>query len=149
MQIFIDGDGSPTKNETIQIAEQYQIPVVLVTSIDHFSNKSLPDFVETVYVDQGNDAADYKIISLIHPGDILVTQDYGLASLAMAKATVIHQTGMVYSPYNIDQLLSQRYESQQMRRHKQRTKGPKPFTNENREAFKLTLDKLIQDHLAK
>lgn len=149
MQIFIDGDGSPTKNETIQIAEQYQIPVVLVTSIDHFSNKSLPDFVETVYVDQGNDAADYKIISLIHPGDILVTQDYGLASLAMAKATVIHQTGMIYSPYNIDQLLSQRYESQQMRRHKQRTKGPKPFTNENREAFKLALDKLIQDHLAK
>jgi len=145
MKIFIDGDGSPTKKETMQVANHYGIPVVLVTSIDHYSNKDTPDFVETVYVDQGADAADFKIMSLLSPGDTLVTQDYGLASLAMAKATVIHQSGMVYTEWNIDRLLAQRYEGQQMRKHKIHTKGPKPFTDEDRKHFVIALTKLIEN----
>ena len=45
MKIFIDGDGSPTKQETIQLAKQYQLTVVLVTSIDHYSTKPTADHV--------------------------------------------------------------------------------------------------------
>lgn len=147
MRIFIDGDGSPTKKETVKLAEKYHLPITLVTSTDHFSNKVLADHVETVYVDPGADAADYKIISLIKKDDILITQDYGLASLALQKATVIHQSGMVYTEWNIDRLLSQRYEGQQLRKHKIRTKGPKPFTQEDRERFVAALEKIIIDHL--
>lgn len=147
MKIFIDGDGSPTKQETIQLAKQYHLPVVLVTSIDHYSTKPVADHVETIYVDRGSDAADFKILSLIAPGDILVTQDYGLASLSLAKATVIHQSGMVYSKMNIDQLLRQRYEGQQMRKAKIRTKGPKPFTNEDRANFKAVLEDIIKERI--
>ncbi|MEY8371175.1 YaiI/YqxD family protein [Aerococcaceae bacterium 50-4] len=147
MKIFIDGDGSPTKTETIQLAHKYDLTVVLVTSIDHFSNKLTADSVETVYVDRGNDAADFKILSLISAGDILVTQDYGLASLALPKATVIHYSGMVYTEFNIDQLLRQRYEGQQMRKAKLRTKGPKPFTAEDRLHFIQALETMIQEKI--
>ncbi|MGH2118064.1 YaiI/YqxD family protein [Aerococcus sp. L_32] len=147
MKIFIDGDGSPTKQETIQLAKKYDLPVVLVTSIDHFSKKLVADHVETVYVERGADSADFKILSMISAGDIVVTQDYGLASLALAKATVIHHSGMIYTDMNIDQLLRQRYESQQMRKAKMRTKGPKPFTAEDRHHFIQALDKIIQDRL--
>ena len=147
MKIFIDGDGSPTKQETIQLAKKYDLPVVLVTSIDHFSKKPVADHVETVYVERGADSADFKILSMISAGDIVVTQDYGLASLALAKATVIHHSGMVYTAMNIDQLLRQRYESQQMRKAKMRTKGPKTFTAEDRHHFIQALDKIIQDRL--
>ena len=147
MKIFIDGDGSPTKQESIQLAKKYDLPVVLVTSIDHFSKKPVADHVETVYVERGADSADFKILSMISAGDIVVTQDYGLASLALAKATVIHHSGMVYTAMNIDQLLRQRYESQQMRKAKMRTKGPKPFTAEDRQHFIQVLDEIIQDLL--
>lgn len=147
MKIFIDGDGSPTKQETIQLAKKYDLPVVLVTSIDHFSKKPVADHVETVYVERGADSADFKILSMISAGDIVVTQDYGLASLALPKATVIHHSGMIYTDMNIDQLLRQRYESQQMRKAKMRTKGPKPFTAEDRHHFIQALDKIIQDRL--
>ena len=147
MKIFIDGDGSPTKQETIQLAKKNDLPVVLVTSIDHFSKKPVADHVETVYVERGADSADFKILSMISAGDIVVTQDYGLASLALVKATVIHHSGMIYTDMNIDQLLRQRYESQQMRKAKMRTKGPKPFTAEDRHHFIQALDKIIQDRL--
>ncbi|WP_413539271.1 YaiI/YqxD family protein [Aerococcus viridans] len=147
MKIFIDGDGSPTKQETIQLAKKYDLTVVLVTSIDHFSKKPVADHVETVYVERGADSADFKILSMISAGDIVVTQDYGLASLALAKATVIHYSGMIYTDMNIDQLLRQRYEGQQMRKAKMRTKGPKPFTAEDRQHFIQVLDEIIQDRL--
>ncbi|MFV8240845.1 YaiI/YqxD family protein [Aerococcus urinaeequi] len=147
MKIFIDGDGSPTKQETIQLAKKNDLPVVLVTSIDHFSKKPVADHVEIVYVERGADSADFKILSMISAGDIVVTQDYGLASLALVKATVIHHSGMIYTDMNIDQLLRQRYESQQMRKAKMRTKGPKPFTAEDRHHFIQALDKIIQDRL--
>ncbi|SPT62101.1 Uncharacterized BCR, YaiI/YqxD family COG1671 [Aerococcus viridans] len=147
MKIFIDGDGSPTKQETIQLAKKYDLPVVLVTSIDHFSKKPVADHVETVYVERGADSADFKILSMISAGDIVVTQDYGLASLALAKTIVIHHSGMIYTDMNIDQLLRQRYENQQMRKAKMRTKGPKPFTAADRQHFTQVLDKIIQDRL--
>ena len=109
--------------------------------------KPVADHVETVYVERGADSADFKILSMISAGDIVVTQDYGLASLALAKATVIHHSGMVYTAMNIDQLLRQRYESQQMRKAKMLTKGPKPFTAEDRQHFIQVLDEIIQDRL--
>ena len=98
-------------------------------------------------MDRGNDAADFKIISLISSGDILVTQDYGLASLALTKAIVIHHSGMVYSKMNIDRLLQQRYEGQQLREAKVRATGPKPFTDEDRAHFKQVLENIIQERI--
>ncbi|GCF93899.1 UPF0178 protein [Enterococcus florum] len=145
MRIVIDGDGSPVKDTAIAIAQSYQLPVVIVTSIDHYSTKEYPDFVEFVYVDRGFDSADYKIVSLIQPTDILITQDYGLASLTLTKAAhILHQTGWEYSIHTMDNLLEQRYISGKMRQAKQRTKGPKAYTEEDREQFKQKLTQLIE-----
>ncbi|EOI53727.1 hypothetical protein I592_00283 [Enterococcus gilvus ATCC BAA-350] len=148
MRLIVDGDGSPVKDTTIEVAEEYALPVVIVTSIDHYSKKEYPAFVEFIYVDRGADSADFKIVSVIQPEDILVTQDYGLASLTLAKAAhVLHQSGMEYTQMNIDALLTQRFIGSKMRQAKQRTKGPKPFTNEDREQFKEVLKSLIQQTL--
>ena len=93
--------------------------------------------MDAVYVDNGAEAADYRIMRLIKKDDVLVTQDYGLASLALAKgAIVLHQTGFRYSTENIDQLLQSRYLSAMQRKSGKRTKGPKAFTNEDREKFR-------------
>lgn len=146
MKIFVDGDGSPVKDTVIEVAKQAQLPVVIVTSIDHYSLKEYPDFVSFVYVDKGADAADYKIVQLIHQGDFLVTQDYGLASLVLPKGvTVLHQLGHEYTPEKIDGLLEQRYFSAKVRKQGGRTKGPKPFTSADREHFRTQLIEKIAE----
>ena len=145
MRIFIDGDGSPVKDTTIDVAITYSIEVVIVTSIDHYSLKEYPKNVSFVYVDKGADAADYKIVQLIKTDDILVTQDYGLASLVLPKGVrVLHQLGYEYTSENMDGLLEQRYFSAKVRKSGGRTKGPKAFTQADREKFKENLVKLIR-----
>ncbi|PZL74822.1 YaiI/YqxD family protein [Enterococcus plantarum] len=148
MKIFIDGDGSPVKETTIEVALAYSIDVVIVTSIDHYSLKEYPQNVSFVYVDKGADAADYKIVQLIKTGDVLVTQDYGLASLVLPKgARVMHQLGYEYTGENMDGLLEQRYFSAKVRKSGGRTKGPKAFTQADREKFKENLVELINGYI--
>ncbi|UCZ53758.1 YaiI/YqxD family protein [Bacillus shivajii] len=137
MKIYVDADACPVKDIIISEARNFEIPVILVTSLSHFSNAEQPSGVETVYVDSGADAADYRIVKLVEKGDIIVTQDYGLASLGLAKGTIVlHQKGFRYTNDNIDQLLQTRYLSAMARKGGQRTKGPKPFTAEDREQFR-------------
>ncbi|EOI05004.1 hypothetical protein UAY_00478 [Enterococcus moraviensis ATCC BAA-383] len=144
MKIFIDGDGSPVKDTTIEVALAALVEVVIVTSIDHYSLKEYPKNVSFVYVDKGADAADYKIVQLIQKDDILVTQDYGLASLVLPKgARVIHQLGYEYTGENMDGLLEQRYFSAKVRKSGGRTKGPKAFTQADRDKFKEKLLELL------
>ncbi len=101
-----------------------------------------------MYVDKGADAADFKIVQLIKKGDLLITQDYGLASLVLPKGvSVLHQLGYQYTKENIDGLLEQRYFSGQIRRKGGRTKGPKPFTDQDRTTFKQALIELVERSL--
>ncbi|QOY35985.1 YaiI/YqxD family protein [Anaerobacillus isosaccharinicus] len=144
MKIYVDADACPVKDIIISEARNFEIPVILVTSLSHFSNKEHPSGVETIYVDSGADAADFRIVKLVEKGDIIVTQDYGLASLGLAKGIIVlHQKGFRYTNDNIDQLLQTRYLSAVARRSGQRTKGPKPFTAEDREQFRELFKKAI------
>lgn len=137
MRIVIDGDGSPVKEIAIEEALKRSLPVLIVTSFAHYSPRSLPDLVEVIYVDSQSEAADYRIMQLLTPEDILLTQDYGLASLALGKGcTVLHHSSFEYTHENIDRLLQSRYVNAQLRKGGKRTKGPKPFTQEDREAFR-------------
>src|SRR5699024_5105821 len=105
-------------------------------------------FVDTVYVDHGADAADLEIMRRAQKGDLVVTQDYGLASLLLGKGCIIiHQKGFLYSDKNIERLLATRHASAMARRAGQRTKGPKAFTNEDREKFRQKLEKVIQTNV--
>ena len=122
MKIFVDGDGSPVKETVIEVAVEKALDVVIVTSVDHYSLKDYPENVSFVYVDKGADAADFKIVQLIKKGVLLITQDYGLASLVLPKGvSVLHQLGYQYTKENIDGLLEQRYFSGQIRRKGGRT----------------------------
>ncbi|WP_152656023.1 YaiI/YqxD family protein [Oceanobacillus sp. CFH 90083] len=144
MKIYVDADACPVKDIIIAEAGKKSIPVVLVTSISHFSLKAYPDWVETIYVDTGADAADYRIMKLAAKKDIVVTQDYGLASLALAKGCyVLHHKGFAYTNDNIDQLLQSRYLSAKERRSGKHSKGPKALTEEDRQKFLELFQKYV------
>lgn len=140
MKLYIDADACPVKDIIIAEAGKKGVPVVIVTSISHFSTVIQPAGVETIYVDNGAEAADYRIMKLAHKGDLVVTQDYGLASLALAKGCIVlHHTGFKYSSETIDQLLQSRYLSAMERKSGKRTKGPKAFTEADRTKFQRLL----------
>lgn len=146
MQIYIDADASPVKEIVIEEAVPRSLPVTLVTSISHFSTVQHPENVHTIYVDNGAEAADYRIMQLIHKGDLLITQDYGLASLCLGKGCIVlHHTGFRYTAENIDQLLQTRYLSAMARKSGKRTKGPKAFTSEDRETFRTSLVEVLDN----
>lgn len=144
MKVIVDADACPVKDIIIEEAGQKSVSVVLVSSLSHYSTQDLPVHVEAVYVEAGPDAADFKIVQLAKQGDIIVTQDYGLASLLLPKrCTVLHHKGFEYSNENIDHLLETRYMGSMIRKGGGRTKGPKPFSREDKQAFlKLFLQKL-------
>lgn len=143
MKIFIDGDGSPIKDTVIEFVEE-TIPVIIVTSIAHYSHKEYPKNVQVVYVDQGVDAADYRIIQLIKANDLLITQDYGLASLVLPKKVrVLHHLGYEYTCETIDTLLENRHFNHKIRKSGGKVAGPKVYTEEDRKKFKAKLKEVI------
>ncbi|MFC3899548.1 YaiI/YqxD family protein [Aliicoccus persicus] len=148
MQIIIDADASPVKDIAISLAERSGLEVVLVSSVAHHSNKSLPDFVSHIYVDSGADAADYKIVALAQSGDIVITQDYGLAALLLPKGcVVVHHKGFEYTDKNINNMLETRHMSSVIRRGGGRVKGPKPFTSVDKRVFHEFLEGLLVGHV--
>jgi len=144
MRLIVDGDGSPVKREVIQLGKKFNLPVLIVTSIDHYTSELSPDFVRYIYVDKGADRADYEIVKLVDSTDIVITQDYGLASLLLPKGVrVFHHSGQEYKKETIDALLTQRYMSAQVRNAGKRTKGPKAFTQKDREIFLNKLTEIL------
>lgn len=150
MRIIIDADASPVKDIATELAEHFNLEVVLVSSVSHHSNKALPSFVSHIYVDSGADAADYKIIALAQAGDVVITQDYGLAALLLPKnCIVVHHKGFEYTDKNINNMLETRHMSSVIRRGGGRVKGPKPFTAEDKSEFRAFFEVLLARHLDK
>jgi len=144
VKIFIDADAYTVQSEVIDIAGKHQHAVTLVKSYSHYSIQDLPSYVNVVYVDKGADMADFEILKLANKGDLIITQDYGLASLALGKKChVMHHKGFMYTKHNIDRLLSSRHANQVARRAGHRTKGPKAFTQEDRELFTAFLEDML------
>lgn len=150
MHIFVDADASPVQDEVIQLGEAYNLRVLIVKSYAHFSHESLPSHVEIIYVDAEKDAADFAIAKRVKKNDIVITQDYGLAALCLAKQCyVLHHKGFVFTNKNIDRLLAMRHHSAKARRAGKRTKGPKPFTEEDRNKFITLLRSIIEAKMNK
>ncbi|SEQ80231.1 YaiI/YqxD family protein [Piscibacillus halophilus] len=146
MKIYVDADACPVKDIIIEEAGKRNLEVVLVRSYSHFSNQIEANHVKTVYVDSENEAADYKMMQLVGHGDVVVTQDYGLASLLLAKqCTVLHHKGFIYTPEKMDTLLNSRYASAMVRKSGGRTKGPKAMTKHDREKFRQQFQKVISN----
>ena len=144
MHLLIDADACPVVRITEQIAQKYDIPVTLLCDTNHVLAS---DYSEIVVVGAGADAVDYKLIGICHRGDIVVSQDYGVAAMALGKgAYAIHQSGKWYTNENIDRMLMERHLNKKARKatHKNHVKGPKKRTAEDDVRFAASLEKLIQ-----
>lgn len=101
--------------------------------------------VITIIVPKGPDSVDFKLINALTKHDLVITQDYGLAAMCLAKgAFVMDQNGREMTSDNIDQLLSFRYESAKIRRAGGRTKGPKKRTEENNISFEMNFRQICE-----
>ena len=143
MQIFVDADACPVVRIVEEVAEKYRIDVTLLCDTNHILSS---DYSEVIVVGAGADAVDYKLISICHKGDIVVSQDYGVAAMALGKgAYAIHQSGKWYTNDNIDQMLMERHLNKKARRssHKNHLKGPKKRTEEDDERFAQSFEKLV------
>ena len=142
MKILIDADGCPVVDITTKIGRDYNIPITIMCDTSHIINKT---GVETIVLSKGSDSVDFALVNKVNKGDIIVTQDYGLAAMVLSKGGYpINQNGMVYTDENIDQLLFTRHISKKIRGSGQRTKGPRKRTKEDDIKFKNSLIYLIE-----
>lgn len=143
MQIFVDADACPVIAVVEKIAKEHSVPATLLCDTNHVLSS---DYSEVIVVGAGADAVDYKLISICHKGDIVVSQDYGVAAMALGKgAYAIHQSGKWYTNDNIDQMLMERHLNKKARRssHKNHIKGPKKRTEEDDERFAQSFEKML------
>ena len=149
MQILIDGDGCPVVPLTCEIAAKYKLPVLLFFDTAH-APTSLPSEVEIYTVAKGRDSVDMALIQRLKKGDVVITQDYGLAALVLSRgAFCLRQDGFCYTNGNIDQLLMSRYLHQKVRAAGGRMKGPKKRQPEEDLAFRQSLERLLMPLLSK
>ena len=142
MKILVDADAWPVVDIVVALAIRQNIPCILICDTAHRIQR---DGAQTVTIDKGADSADFALVNRTDPGDIVITQDYGLASMCLAKgAQILHQDGWAYTPYNIDALLLQRHEARKHRNAGGRMKGPKKRTAAQDQAFTQALSKLLQ-----
>lgn len=143
LQIVVDGDACPVKKEIAETARAFGVPVLLVSSYDHLLREE--EGVRTIQVDRSDQSADLYIANHIVRGDIVVTQDYGLAALALSKSCqVLSFRGRIFSDQDIDFLLDSRHHQAKARKAGHYGKGPKKMVEEDRIIFQHKLTKLLQ-----
>lgn len=143
MKILVDADACPVVDLTVREAKARNIPVTLITDTAHVFNRT---DAEVITVEKGSDSADFKLVNLVQKGDLVVTQDYGLAAMVLAKGgRALNQNGMIYSEQNMDTLLFTRHIAKKVRMAGGRTKGPHKRTKEQDEDFLRTLQRMLEE----
>lgn len=156
--IYIDADACPVTAEALAVARKSRVPVViagnstqnLARHIRRGDPREQADgfWADTLPVGVGADAADFAIVQELEPGDIVVTQDIGLAAMALGRgARAIGVRGRVYTLATIDLDLHIRHEEKKVRRQGGRTRGPAVFEDDDRERFVANLQRLVDEAL--
>ena len=142
MKVLIDADGCPVVNIAVQLCYQQGVACELLCDTAHAFQSA---FATTLVFDKGADSVDFALVNRVCPGDVVVTQDYGLASMCLARgAQVLHQDGWLYTADNIDALLFQRHAARKLRAAGNRMKGPPKRTGRQNEAFLQAFKRLFQ-----
>lgn len=142
MQIYVDADACPVKKIIVDMARKQNIPVTMVIDTSHELNDG---YSTIITVEKGRDSVDIALINRVLGGDIVVTQDFGVAAMALGKgARALNQNGLVFTDENIDRLLSERHIGQKIRRGGGRTKGPRKRLPEDDDKFTKALTKLLK-----
>lgn len=137
MKILIDADGCPVVNQTIAVAKKRGIECLLLCDTSHFFER---EGARTITVSKGADSVDFALVNMLEPGDIVITQDYGLAAMALARSALpIRQDGLVFSDDNIEALLHERHAAKKIRMAGGRLKGSRKRTAQEDANFTAAL----------
>jgi len=143
MKLLIDADGCPVVDIAVHLAKKYGVECLILCDTAH---EFLKDGAATITVSKGADSVDFALVNLVKKGDTVVTQDYGLAAMCLARGAVpLNQNGMVYTDGNIDALLHQRHAAQRIRRGGGRLKGPPKRGEEENRAFERALEAILEE----
>ena len=143
MRVLVDADGCPVTRIAVRVAAEYGASCVVFCDMAH-EFRELGSSVEVVTVSTGADSADFVLVNRAERGDVVVTQDFGLAAMCMARGAVpLDQNGRIYSDDNIGLLLEQRNMAKRLRRGGARLKGPKPRRDSQDTAFERALRSLL------
>ena len=141
MRIIVDADGCPGKILIEKAAKENSIELIMYCDLNHVLNS---DYASIRYVDSGFQSVDMKVANEAKSKDIIITQDFGVAAMVLAKgAYAIGPKGHIYDNDNIDKLLFERHMSGKLRRSGGKTFGPKKRTVEDDEKLYYNLTKLI------
>lgn len=143
MKILVDADACPVTDLIVREATRQNLEIILITDTSHILNRT---DAQVITVEKGSDSADFKLVNLMKPGDLVVTQDYGLAAMVLAKGgRALNQNGLVYSEQNMDTLLFTRHVAKKVRMAGGRTKGPHKRTKEQDEDFLRALKRMLDE----
>lgn len=141
MRILIDADGCPVVDIAVCIAKQNKLGCIILCDTSHVFEK---EGASTITVSKGADSVDFALVNLVQKGDVVVTQDYGLAAMCLARGAIpLSQDGMVYDSGNIDGLLMQRHTAKKIRMRGGRLKGNPKRKPEQDVAFEMSLRELL------
>ena len=146
--IYVDADACPVVTKIENVAKCHNMPVTLFCDTNHILQS---DYSEVKIIGAGADAVDFALVNSSRAGDIVVTQDYGVAAMALARgAYAINQDGWLYTNENIEGLLAKRHFIKKIRNatHKHHLKGPRKRTVEDDEKFSEALEQLLDKDIA-
>ena len=145
MKILVDADACPVVRQVEDVAKRYGVPVILLCDTNHVLQS---DYSTVKVIGAGADAVDIALVNLCESGDVVITQDYGVAAMALGKrAFAFHQDGWQYTDENIERLLLERHVAKKARRssHKAHLKGPKKRTAEDNTTFSEALELFLME----
>lgn len=142
MKVLIDADACPVTGIAVNLCKKHSVPCILLCDTAHTIYK---DGAEILVFDKGSDSVDFALVNRTAPGDIVITQDYGLASMCLGRSVrVLHQDGWEYTLDNISGLMEQRHIAKKHRMSGGRMKGPSKRTKQQDAAFERALQQLLQ-----
>ncbi|MCX7694227.1 MAG: YaiI/YqxD family protein [Caloramator sp.] len=147
MRILVDADACPVKDIIVKVAKEYKLDVLMFMDTSHIIDDG---YSKTIVVGKGRDSVDFALVNEAKQGDIVVTQDYGVAAMVLSKGTfAINQNGLIFTNQNIDSLLMQRYVNYKVRESGGKTSNPKKRTHSNNLNFEKSLRRIIEQNFAR
>lgn len=143
MRVLVDADACPVVKIIERVCKMHNVNVVLLCDTNHIMKS---DYSEVKIISAGADAVDFALVNMIERGDIVVTQDYGVAAMVLGKGGhCIHQSGKIFTDDNIGGLLMDRHlaKKARMANSKHHLKGPKKRTSEDDKHFEEAFERLI------
>lgn len=142
IRVLIDADGCPVVDIAVRICRMHLIPCLILCDTAHqFQHTD----AQTLVFDKGSGSVDFALVNRTTRGDLVITQDYGLASMCLARGCrILHQDGWEYTPDNIDALLLVRHENRKQRAAGNRMRGTKKRSPQQNAAFEAALTYILQ-----